>query len=214
MHAPKKDRAKERVDTASDILNEIFENQSFQNLKSKHERKILNRINSLDSNSSSSPNHSPKNRLSPMNLVPPPTPGFGIGGTVHLKPINMEDRNVVTDILHRITLQNGILPGASRVTPPPSDDSSIANHVGELQYKNLSENQSVKNCVEEIVETHKEISRIASNLSGHRKQEGSRLEEANKLSMKLFERMLSEVLMMQRIKFRVSDITSTSIYIQ
>jgi hypothetical protein len=196
MHSPTK--GSQMID-ATDILNDIFDSKTFQRMKSKHDKKLLSRINSSDSSPSSTPSNSSK------NLNPPPTPGFGIGGSVHLTPINMDDTHVITDILHRITLQNGILPGTSRMISTPPDDLSIANHVGELQYKNLSENQSVKNCIEEIVEAHKEISRIATNVSGYRKQEGSRLQEANKLTMKLFERMLSEVLMMQRNKFRVSD---------
>jgi hypothetical protein len=42
-------------------------------------------------------------------LKKPKTPGLGIGGSVHLPPLHVEDVNGISDIVHRVTLQSGEL---------------------------------------------------------------------------------------------------------
>lgn len=142
--------------------------------------------------------------LSDRDKIAPKTPGLGIDGQIHLQNLKVDDINVVANVLHRITLQPSLKPGDRRVISTPFDDASIAENIGELQFKNLSESKSVRDMIKAIIDTNKEISKISQTISGYRKVDAANLEEKNKLSLKLFERMMSEVLMMQRNKFRVS----------
>lgn len=210
-----------RVDTASqNILNDFFESPEFKSLKKKNEERqknfrdsriALNNWNSGVDNSFSKPDISPISILKQNSIgkesfeiasPTPHTPGLGISGSVHLSPIYMDGNHVITDIIHRITLQSGLEPGLRRIAKTPMNESDVAEHIGELQYKSLVESESVKNLISQIVEVHKDLSNFKYVISGHRKEMIQKLEETTKLSMKLFERMLSEVLMIHRIKFK------------
>jgi hypothetical protein len=73
--------------------------------------------------------------------------------------------------------------------------------MGELQFKSMMESIAIKEVLHEVLEVHTEINNFAQSL-GHRQQAARRLEEANKLNLKLFQRMISEVLMLHRQKFQ------------
>jgi hypothetical protein len=152
-------------------------------------------------------------------LKKPKTPGLGIGGAVHLPPLHVEDVNGISDIVHRVTLQSGswplfldpppvtsflligIEPGANRLVQTPLNPLDKAAHMGELQFKSMMESVAIKDVLHEVLEVHSEIHTFAQSL-GHRQQAARRLEEANKLNLKLFQRMISEVLMLHRQKFQ------------
>lgn len=102
--------------------------------------------------------------------------------------------------------------------------------MGELQLKNLLNSDSIKvgrlstphtscqygslvltifnptplqSVLDEVIELHNEINDMATSMSAHRFAAARKLEEANKLNLKLIQRMLSEVLMLHRHKFQV-----------
>lgn len=81
--------------------------------------------------------------------------------------------------------------------------------MGELQFKSMMESLAIKEVLHEVLEVHTEINNFAQSL-GHRQQAARRLEEANKLNLKLFQRMISEVLMLHRQKFQ-SQTTQCSV---
>lgn len=60
--------------------------------------------------------------------------------------------------------------------------------------------------LEEVLDIHGEINQMAAAMSNHRFAAARRLEEANKQNLKLFQRMMSEVLMLHRVKFQVQKL--------
>mmetsp|Transcript_13000 Transcript_13000/g.19601 ORF Transcript_13000/g.19601 Transcript_13000/m.19601 type:complete len:1143 (-) Transcript_13000:175-3603(-) len=184
-----------RVGTANNILNEYYEAGNFQMLKQKHEHKFKKHGGKVDT--CRQPVDMPRRSA----LKTPKTPGLGTGGSVHLGPLHVEDMHSVSDMLHRVTLQPGLEPGQGRVKTP-ADILAKAGHMGELQLKTMLGSDSIKGVLQEVVEVHSTIESVAQSLRGHRPGMGRNLEESNKLFLKLFQRMMSEILMMHRHKFQ------------
>jgi hypothetical protein len=88
-----------------------------------------------------------------------------------------------------------------RVIETPAAPFDKAAHMGELQLKSMMESSTIKEVLHEVLDVHTEIHQFAQSL-GHRQQAARRLEEANKLNLKLFQRMISEIVMLHRQKFQ------------
>jgi hypothetical protein len=73
--------------------------------------------------------------------------------------------------------------------------------MGELQLKSMMESSTIKEVLHEVLDVHTEIHHFAQSL-GHRQEAARRLEEANQLNLKLFQRMISEIVMLHRQKFQ------------
>ena len=92
--------------------------------------------------------------------------------------------------------------GTQRNTKTPADSIEVAENMEQLQLKHMKDSQSLQSVIKQILEVYKEIAEVVSHVRVHRVVLAQQLEAANQLYINLFERLLSEVLMMQRLKFR------------
>lgn len=206
------------ISEEASIMNEFYQsNGGFQHLKSKKGHTRISKKEGNDITKSSSQQEIKKSQKELKSaLKKPQTPGLGIGGVIHLPPLHVEDVNNVSDIIHRVTLQSGLIPGSNngtnskdnqqidpsgRVIQTPINSLDKAAHMGELQFKNMMESSTIKEILNEIITVHNEIQSIVHQL-GHRPSLASQLTEANKLNIKLFQRIISEILMLHRHKFQ------------
>ena len=134
------------------------------------------------------------------------TAGIGIKGKKHLSPIkNLADYHINSDIWHRTSIISGETPGERRYADgvqTPVDNVERADNMNTLQAKYMSESLGMQDVMNMLIETHNQIDEICKTMNVHRPQLSSQLEESNKFYLKLFERMLSEVLQMHRVKFK------------
>jgi chromosome segregation ATPase len=65
----------------------------------------------------------------------------------------------------------------------------------------MNRDDSIQEVIAEVIAIHKELADDAHAIGVHRKELGSRVDVINKRYLKLFERVMSEILAMQRTKF-------------
>ena len=181
----------------NEILDSFFEND-FQSIRSKH-RVRKRQSNKLLSDSSVSTITSSNSSAS----LHPKTPGLGVGGVTHLSPLHVNDIHNVSNVIHRVTFQSGHQPAEDRFIKTPAANIERAMHAGEVQFKGMMESDSMRSVLTQVLQLNVDVGNIVLSVNSHRKELGAKLENANKLYIKLFERMLSEVLMLQRQKFKV-----------
>lgn len=180
-----------------EILDSFFDND-FQSLRSKHIRKRQN-YKAPSSDTSISSIASSKSSAS----LHPKTPGLGVGGNVHLSPLHVDDIHNVSNVIHRVTFQSGHQPAEERFIKTPAANLERASHASEVQFKGMMESDSMRSVLTQVLQLNVEVGNIVLSVNSHRKELGAKLDSANKTYIKLFERMLSEVLMLQRQKFKV-----------
>lgn len=105
----------DRAGTAQTLLSDFFEGGQFQRIKEKNVHKFrkgggvvkgavseptLRTVDSFPMKNEPKPNAIPlRSALK--------TPGLGVGGSVHLGPLHVNDTHIVSDMLHRVTLRPG-----------------------------------------------------------------------------------------------------------
>jgi hypothetical protein len=108
----------DRAGTAQTLLSDFFEGGQFQNIKEKNIHKYR-KLGGSAKTVVSEPNIPRVRESFPVRNEPNPkavplrsalkTPGLGIGGSVHLRPLHVDDKHSVSDMLHRVTLQTGTI---------------------------------------------------------------------------------------------------------
>lgn len=139
----------------------------------------------------------------------PSEQGSQISFPRHKPDLHVEDYHSVADLVHRLTQRTGLQPGQVRVTKTPDSVVEKAAHIGDLQYKELRYSDRMQQILSEVLEVNTSISDIVPSVAGHRRDWGRVVENANKAYLRLFESMMSEILLIHRKKFKsqTKDIT-------
>ena len=123
-------------------------------------------------------------------------------------------RHSVNDLIHRVTAISGGSPGhtntnASTLTTSSNIlddleeiDVGLLTEAGEIQFSHLQESDNAKATITRFLELHGQIDDLVVKELHFRKELGEKVDSANKEFVSLFENMLSEVLVLQRLKFK------------
>ena len=123
--------------------------------------------------------------------------------------LNVQDFHNVADLVHRLTNRTGLQPGQVRVTKTPDSVVEKAAHIADLQYKELRYSDRMQQILSEVMQVNERLCSVIPSVSGHRRELGRTVEEANRMYLRLFESMMSEILLIHRKKFKVSFISFT-----
>lgn len=123
--------------------------------------------------------------------------------------LNVQDFHNVADLVHRLTHRTGLQPGQVRVTKTPDSVVEKAAHIADLQFKELRYSDRMQRILSEVMEVNERLSAAIPAVTGHRRELGRTIEEANKMYLRLFESMMSEILLIHRKKFKVYIRSST-----
>lgn len=210
-----------RVQTAQvaeSLLNDYYKSAEFKALRQKHRKKeesakakkvhfasaSIESFDTMVSSEASSPG-SVYSRLTEKASYddPPSTPGLmGVKGPVHKPPINVDDIHTINSVMHRVSFVSGSQPGKDvRRVDTPNDNIEKAQVFSALQLKSMNRDESIQSVISEVIAIHKELADDAHAIGVHRKELGLRVDSINKRYLKLFERVMSEILAMQRAKF-------------
>ena len=137
--------------------------------------------------------------------------------TSPIRPNNLQNpvflRHSVNEFIHRVTSISGGSPGQTTTNPTTVTSSSILDDLeeidigllteaGEIQFAHLQESDNAKATITRFLELHGQIDDLVVKELHFRKELGEKVDSANKEFVALFENMLSEVLVLQRIKFK------------
>jgi hypothetical protein len=117
----------------------------------------------------------------------------------------------LTDLSDEVGFQNEELPNNSE--EPVVSKKQIQNHnlkndklgvkVEEMQYQLLQESNYLSNLMSTVVAQYEKLKAINESVLIHRREIGNKVHEINETYIKLFEEMLTEVMKIQRMKFKV-----------
>jgi len=120
-----------------------------------------------------------------------------------VKDLHLEDRNVVSDLIHRVTQISGLEPGTKRVVKTPPNMVERGQAMKDLQFKEFMDpTEHFKDTIGSIIEIHKEIDVMSQNIFYFRQALGRDLKDLNNVFIKQFQLLISEILTMQRNKFQ------------
>jgi len=201
---------------AESLLSDYYNSKEFKSLREKHRKKeekakskrvrfASASVESLETVASdtSSPGSVYSRLTEKAAYEDYPDPGLmGVLGPVHKPPINVEDIHSVNSVLHRVSFVSGSQPGKDvRRVDTPKDNIEKAQVFSTLQLKSMNRDESIQSVISEVIAIHKELADDAHTIGVHRKELGTRVDNINKRYLKLFERVMSEILAMQRTKF-------------
>lgn len=125
--------------------------------------------------------------------------------------LHVEDYHNVADLVHRLTQRTGLQPGQVRVTKTPDSVAEKAAHIADLQYKELRYSDRMQQILAELMVVNTRLTSIVPAVAGHRRDWGKIVEDSNHVYLRLFESMMSEILLIHRKKFKVTaGLSSTS----
>jgi hypothetical protein len=138
-----------------------------------------------------------------VGSVPSDILSVSSGKNLHQKEFFVDDYHRVSTLFHRITNQSGLEPGQTRVTKTPDNRQQKADHMAELQLKEMKYSERLKAILADVITVHVQLKSLVPDLQGHRFEWGSEVDEANRKFLSLFESMIAEILLMHRKKFKV-----------
>lgn len=169
------------------LQSSIYSSNS--SVRSKREKKV-NKINALRQSASSSALDTP---VSPALSCSSPK-----------SHVNTNDIHSVNDLMHRVSAVSGSIPGFLdvRTVKTPASNVEAAKIFSQIQLKGMNDNASIQAIISQVIGLNKELSDEIFHIAAHRKELAARVDVINQNYLILFERIMSEILSMQRRKFR------------
>ncbi|RYH20144.1 hypothetical protein EON65_24460 [archaeon] len=120
---------------------------------------------------------------------------------------NLSDVHYVSHLQHRAANVNRQPVAPQKKSPTKLSNLStedIAQHIEEVQLHVLQESEILKKITSTITVQYSALDEVAKTILTHRKELAAKIEEINQNYVDLFEHMLSEIMRIQRAKFKVS----------
>jgi hypothetical protein len=112
--------------------------------------------------------------------------------------------HAVSHFLHKVSFVSGAHPGAKAEilsSKPELDKAEINTNANEVQLKYMKDSSLLQSIINQVFALHAEVNEVVKELY-HRKDLALKIQNANSKYVQFFENVMSEMLLLQRTKFK------------
>ncbi len=134
-----------------------------------------------------------------------------IDSSMSTTSVNISNPHAVSHFLHKVSFVSGAQPGAKAEiisSKPELDKAEINTNANEVQLKYMKDSSLLQNIINQVFALHAEVNEVVKELY-HRKDLALKIQNANSKYVQFFENVMSEMLLLQRTKFKSQSKTVT-----
>lgn len=127
-----------------------------------------------------------------------------LDSSVAATTVNVSNPHAISHFLHKVSFVSGAQPGSKAEiisSKPELDKTEINTNANEVQLKYMKDSTLLQSIINQVFTLHAEVNEVVKELY-HRKDLALKIQNANSKYVQFFESVMSEMLLLQRTKFK------------